>query len=134
MFVNLKDLEETQGERRLQDHFLLQARFEDASKKKEIPSTTQSSSDWVEHFDVSVGRMAYINTVTGLSKYVAPPEEETQAICTTDITTMAVNVVSEKVFCFKCFLFVSVNPINRSGARDPAPDSSQSPSFPSLPW
>ncbi|KAK1150462.1 DNA mismatch repair protein Mlh3-like isoform X1 [Acipenser oxyrinchus oxyrinchus] len=110
------------------------ARFEDASKKKEIPSTTQSSSDWVEHFDVSVGRMAYINTVTGLSKYVAPPEEETQAICTTDITTMAVNVVSEKVFCFKCFLFVSVNPINRSGARDPAPDSSQSPSFPSLPW
>ncbi|KAK6481391.1 DNA mismatch repair protein Mlh3, partial [Huso huso] len=72
------------------------ARFEDASKKKEIPSTTQSSSNWVEHFDVSVGRMAYINTVTGLSKYVAPPEKETQAICTTDITTMAVNVVSEK--------------------------------------
>ncbi|XP_058847803.1 DNA mismatch repair protein Mlh3-like isoform X2 [Acipenser ruthenus] len=72
------------------------ARFEDASKRKEIPSTTQSSSNWVEHFDVSVGRMAYINTVTGLSKYVAPPEKETQAICTTDITTMAVNVVSEK--------------------------------------
>ncbi|MGH0180167.1 UNVERIFIED_CONTAM: hypothetical protein FKN15_003948 [Acipenser sinensis] len=81
------------------------ARFEDASKKKEIPSTTQSSSDWVEHFDVSVGRMAYINTVTGLSKYVAPPEEETQAICTTDITTMAVNVVSEKGFEYRCYPF-----------------------------
>ncbi|KAK6478993.1 DNA mismatch repair protein Mlh3-like isoform X3 [Huso huso] len=132
MFVNLKDLEETQGESRLQDHFLLQqARFEDASKKKEIPSTTQSSSNWVEHFDVSVGRMAYINTVTGLSKYVAPPEKETQAICTTDITTMAVNVVSEKGIFTRTD---SVNPINRSGARDPAPDSPQSPSFPSLPW
>ncbi|XP_058843848.1 DNA mismatch repair protein Mlh3 isoform X3 [Acipenser ruthenus] len=105
MFVNLKDLEETQGERRLQDHFLLQARFEDASKRKEIPSTTQSSSNWVEHFDVSVGRMAYINTVTGLSKYVAPPEKETQAICTTDITTMAVNVVSEKGFEYRCYPF-----------------------------
>ncbi|MGH0182367.1 UNVERIFIED_CONTAM: hypothetical protein FKN15_009429 [Acipenser sinensis] len=81
------------------------ARFENASKKKEIPSTTQSSSDWVEHFDVSVGRMAYINTVTGLSKYVAPPEEETQAICTTDITTMAVNVITEKGFEYRCYPF-----------------------------
>ncbi|RXM95555.1 DNA mismatch repair protein Mlh3 [Acipenser ruthenus] len=81
------------------------ARFEDASKRKEIPSTTQSSSNWVEHFDASVGRMAYINTVTGLSKYVAPPEKETQAICTTDITTMAVNVVSEKGFEYRCYPF-----------------------------
>ncbi|XP_041122833.1 DNA mismatch repair protein Mlh3-like [Polyodon spathula] len=78
------------------DFATCKARFEDASKKKEIPSTTQSSSDWLEHFDVSVGRMVYINTMTGLSKYVAPPEEETQAICSTDLTTMAVNVVSEK--------------------------------------
>uniref|UniRef100_A0A673M6G0 MutL homolog 3 (E. coli) n=1 Tax=Sinocyclocheilus rhinocerous TaxID=307959 RepID=A0A673M6G0_9TELE len=38
--------------------------------------------------------MVYINQVTGLSKYNSPPLEETQVPCTTDVTNMAVSVIS----------------------------------------
>uniref|UniRef100_A0A3Q2Y180 MutL homolog 3 n=1 Tax=Hippocampus comes TaxID=109280 RepID=A0A3Q2Y180_HIPCM len=36
--------------------------------------------------------MAYVNKVTGLSKYEEPSMEETQARCTSDVTNMAVSV------------------------------------------
>nr|XP_015206081.1 PREDICTED: DNA mismatch repair protein Mlh3 isoform X5 [Lepisosteus oculatus] len=65
-------------------------------QENESPGLAAGSSDWVEHFDECVGKMVYINPVTGLSKYEAPPAEAPQALCTTDITTMAVNVVSSK--------------------------------------
>ncbi|XP_025907511.1 DNA mismatch repair protein Mlh3 isoform X2 [Nothoprocta perdicaria] len=52
-------------------------------------------SDWLQDFDVSSGKTIYINRTTGLSSYSTPPAEEFQAACTKDITTMAVNVVSE---------------------------------------
>uniref|UniRef100_A0A8C8R4N8 MutL homolog 3 n=1 Tax=Pelusios castaneus TaxID=367368 RepID=A0A8C8R4N8_9SAUR len=51
-----------------------------------------SSSVWMQHFDVSLGKMVYINKMTGLSTYCTPAEE-LQAPCIKDITTMAVNVV-----------------------------------------
>ncbi|EMP30703.1 DNA mismatch repair protein Mlh3 [Chelonia mydas] len=88
---------------------------EQTSEATELPSVTFSSSlevlgdvtnaaqskneesilcsVWMQHFDVSLGKMVYVNKMTGLSTYSTPPTEELQAACTKDITTMAVNVV-----------------------------------------
>ncbi|XP_044869514.1 DNA mismatch repair protein Mlh3 isoform X2 [Mauremys mutica] len=85
------------------------------SKATELPNVTLSSSlevpgdvtnavqskneesilcpVWMQRFDVSLGKMVYVNKMTGLSTYSTPPTEELQAACTKDITTMAVNVV-----------------------------------------
>ncbi|KAJ6661287.1 hypothetical protein lerEdw1_015424 [Lerista edwardsae] len=52
-------------------------------------------SEWLHQFDGSLGRTVYINKMTGLSSYSAPPSEEPHALCTKDISTMAVNVVTE---------------------------------------
>uniref|UniRef100_A0A4W3IR55 Uncharacterized protein n=1 Tax=Callorhinchus milii TaxID=7868 RepID=A0A4W3IR55_CALMI len=43
--------------------------------------------------------MVYVNTLTGLSSYEAPPECETQTACTKDFTTMAVNVITRTGEC-----------------------------------
>ncbi|XP_012782232.2 DNA mismatch repair protein Mlh3 isoform X3 [Ochotona princeps] len=51
-----------------------------------------SSMDWQQHFDVTLGRMVYINRMTGLSMFTAPTED-IQSACTKDLTTMAVDVV-----------------------------------------
>lgn len=53
------------------------------------------SGDWLHHYDTSVGKMVYINKITGLSRYDDPPTEETQVRCTSDVTNMAVSVISE---------------------------------------
>ncbi|XP_062947391.1 DNA mismatch repair protein Mlh3 isoform X1 [Cynocephalus volans] len=52
------------------------------------------SSDWQQHFDVALGRMVYINKITGLSTFVAPTED-IQTACTKDLTTVAVDVILE---------------------------------------
>uniref|UniRef100_A0A8C2ZVQ3 WW domain-containing protein n=1 Tax=Cyclopterus lumpus TaxID=8103 RepID=A0A8C2ZVQ3_CYCLU len=52
--------------------------------------------DWLHHYDTSVGKIVYINKVTGLSRYEDPPTEETHARCTSDVTNMAVSVISER--------------------------------------
>lgn len=62
------------------------------------PVTGQEVSltgDWLDHFDEAVGKTVYVNKVTGLSRYEDPALGEAQACCTSDITSMAVNVVSE---------------------------------------
>ncbi|KFP74552.1 DNA mismatch repair protein Mlh3, partial [Apaloderma vittatum] len=64
-------------------------------------------SDWMQDFDVSSGRTIYINKATGLSTYGTPPPEGFQAACVQDITTMAVNVVSESGIQFRCHPFRS---------------------------
>ncbi|XP_035024737.2 DNA mismatch repair protein Mlh3 [Hippoglossus stenolepis] len=62
---------------------------------KAIPQEEDiTSGDWLHHYDASVGKTVYVNRVTGLSKY-EDPEEETQVRCTSDITNMAVSVISE---------------------------------------
>lgn len=61
------------------------------SEKKE--STTVG--DWLLHYDTSLGKMVYVNKVTGLSRYEDKPPEEAEVRCTSDITNMAVNVLSE---------------------------------------
>ncbi|XP_064420972.1 DNA mismatch repair protein Mlh3 isoform X3 [Latimeria chalumnae] len=66
-----------------------------------------SASDWLQYFDVCLGRMVYINKLTGISSYQAPVEEETRAVCTKDITTMAVNVISQSGFQYRCHPFRS---------------------------
>ncbi len=54
-----------------------------------------ASGDWLHHYDTSVGKTVYVNKVTGLSRYEDPPAEETQVRCTSDVTNMAVSVISE---------------------------------------
>ncbi|KAJ8290463.1 hypothetical protein GJAV_G00013160 [Gymnothorax javanicus] len=63
-------------------------------QNKQGESIAVGSSDWLEHFDDSIGKLVYINKVTGLSKYEAPAVEETPVPCTTDVTTMSVGVIS----------------------------------------
>lgn len=51
--------------------------------------------DWLLHYDTSLGKMVYVNKVTGLSRYDDQPLEEAKVQCTSDITNVAVNVLSE---------------------------------------
>ncbi|XP_029982800.1 DNA mismatch repair protein Mlh3 isoform X2 [Sphaeramia orbicularis] len=51
--------------------------------------------DWLHHYDSSVGKTVYINKVTGLSRYEDPALDGTQAPCTSDVTNMAVSIISE---------------------------------------
>lgn len=63
-----------------------------AAEKEEMLS---HSSEWFHQFDISLGRTVYINKMTGLSTYISPPRNESQAVCTKDISTMAVSVIQE---------------------------------------
>ncbi|XP_062973948.1 DNA mismatch repair protein Mlh3 isoform X2 [Elgaria multicarinata webbii] len=74
----------------------LSRNMEDATDDSSIIQTEESQSHspkWFHHFDASLGRMVYINKMTGLSTYSAPPGEEPQAVCTKDISTLSVNVM-----------------------------------------
>lgn len=62
--------------------------------------------DWLPHFDTSVGKTVYVNKVTGLSRFEDPLKEETNVHCTSDVTNMAVNVISETGE-WTVFLYVS---------------------------
>ncbi|KAG5857552.1 hypothetical protein ANANG_G00020660 [Anguilla anguilla] len=74
----------------------------------EVHENEQSeTSDWLELFDDSIGKLVYINKRTGLSKYEAPVVEETQVPCTTDVTTMSISVISRKGFEYTCYPFQS---------------------------
>ncbi|CAL8272568.1 unnamed protein product [Merluccius merluccius] len=63
------------------------------------------SGDWLNHFDDTVGKTVYVNKVTGLSRYEDPAVGGEQVCCTSDITSMAVNVVSETGFEYRCYPF-----------------------------
>uniref|UniRef100_A0A8C5VBT8 MutL homolog 3 n=1 Tax=Microcebus murinus TaxID=30608 RepID=A0A8C5VBT8_MICMU len=60
------------------------------------------SLDWQQHFDAALGRMVYINKRTGLSTFIAPTEDVKTA-CTRDLTTVAVDVVLENGYLFRCY-------------------------------
>ncbi|KAK9533598.1 hypothetical protein VZT92_008706 [Zoarces viviparus] len=64
-----------------------------------------TSGDWLHHYDTSVAKTVYVNKVTGLSRYEDLPTEETQACCTSDVTNMAVSVVSEMGMEYRCYPF-----------------------------
>ncbi|XP_041903711.1 DNA mismatch repair protein Mlh3-like [Corvus kubaryi] len=59
------------------------------------PRNDSCCSVWLQDFDALSGKTIYINKATGLSTYNTPPSEGFQTACVQDITTMAVNVVSE---------------------------------------
>ncbi|GCB81500.1 hypothetical protein scyTo_0022802, partial [Scyliorhinus torazame] len=73
------------------------------------PSDTldSSASDWLQYFDGTLGRMVFVNSVTGLSRYDVPPDAQTQATCIKDFTTMAVNVLTKTGFQYQCYPFRS---------------------------
>nr|XP_036881925.1 DNA mismatch repair protein Mlh3 isoform X6 [Manis javanica] len=54
----------------------------------------ESSLVWQQHFDVALGKMVYINKITGLSTFISPTGD-TRAACTKDLTTVAVDVILE---------------------------------------
>uniref|UniRef100_A0A8C5RTG3 MutL homolog 3 n=1 Tax=Laticauda laticaudata TaxID=8630 RepID=A0A8C5RTG3_LATLA len=62
-------------------------------------------SEWFYKFDASLGRMVFINKMSGLSSYTAPPEE-TSVACTKDLSTIAVNVIESGLQC-RCHPFRS---------------------------
>ncbi|XP_073656322.1 DNA mismatch repair protein Mlh3 isoform X4 [Tursiops truncatus] len=64
------------------------------------------SLDWQQHFDVALGRMVYVNKLTGLSTFTAPTED-VRAACTKDLTTMAVDVLLENGSQYRCHPFRS---------------------------
>ncbi|XP_026867735.2 DNA mismatch repair protein Mlh3 isoform X2 [Electrophorus electricus] len=82
----------------LHDHLLSETGYKEQtpseSQGHKSDETVQLSDDWLTHYDDSLGKMVYINQVTGLSKYDAPLLE-TQVPCSTDVTNMAVSVVSK---------------------------------------
>uniref|UniRef100_A0A8D0L9R5 MutL homolog 3 n=1 Tax=Sphenodon punctatus TaxID=8508 RepID=A0A8D0L9R5_SPHPU len=81
--------------------------FTDDSSAAHSKEKSLFHPDWLERFDISLGKTIYINKTTGLSTYKVPPAEEPQATCTKDITTMAVNVVLENGFQCRCHPFRS---------------------------
>ncbi|XP_077794002.1 DNA mismatch repair protein Mlh3 isoform X2 [Macaca mulatta] len=72
--------------------------FQSEESKARACSETEESntccSNWQQHFDVALGRMVYVNKMTGLSTFIAPTED-IQTACTKDLTTVAVDVVLE---------------------------------------
>ncbi|XP_041668976.1 DNA mismatch repair protein Mlh3 isoform X2 [Cheilinus undulatus] len=65
----------------------------DSQLAEEEKATT--SRDWLQHYDASIGKTVYVNKVTGLSRFEDPQTEEKQACCMSDVSNLAVNVVSE---------------------------------------
>ncbi|XP_067894523.1 DNA mismatch repair protein Mlh3 isoform X2 [Heterodontus francisci] len=63
--------------------------------KGQSDSLKAFASDWLQYFDGSLGKMVYVNSVTGLSSYEVPPDAQTQTACIKDFTTMAVNVLTK---------------------------------------
>uniref|UniRef100_A0A8C7YBV5 MutL homolog 3 (E. coli) n=1 Tax=Oryzias sinensis TaxID=183150 RepID=A0A8C7YBV5_9TELE len=63
-----------------------------------------ASGAWLHHYNTSVGKTVYVNRVTGLSRY-DNPAEETQVCCTSDVTNMAVSVISDTGMEYRCYPF-----------------------------
>ncbi|XP_063255073.1 DNA mismatch repair protein Mlh3-like [Prinia subflava] len=77
-------------------HETLQRNLESSADNTSTGNARNDScSVWLQDFDALSGKTVYINKATGLSTYGTPPSEGFQTACIQDITTMAVNVVSE---------------------------------------
>ncbi|XP_071972930.1 acylphosphatase-1 isoform X1 [Engystomops pustulosus] len=63
-------------------------------------------NEWLQYYEESLGKNVFINTATGLSSYSAPTSDKTAA-CTKDLSNMAVNVVCNNGFQYKCHPFKS---------------------------
>ncbi|XP_068110615.1 DNA mismatch repair protein Mlh3 isoform X2 [Hyperolius riggenbachi] len=68
--------------------------------------TQNSCIDWLKHYEQTLGRNVFINPHTGFSAYSVPAEDLTAA-CTSDLSTMSVNVVCSNGFQYQCHPFRS---------------------------
>ncbi|KAF7670247.1 hypothetical protein LDENG_00043280 [Lucifuga dentata] len=64
-----------------------------------------TSGDWLHHYDASLGKIVYVNKVTGLSQFEDPTTKESQVLCTSDVTNMAVSVISDSGMEYRCYPF-----------------------------
>ncbi|XP_069885891.1 DNA mismatch repair protein Mlh3 isoform X2 [Dipodomys merriami] len=101
-------------------NLMVTSQVEDAKKtQNEVSSQSEESKsgsygenestaslDWQQYFDVALGRMVYINKMTGLSTFVAPTED-IQTACTQDLTTVAVDVLFGNGSQYRCHPFRS---------------------------
>ncbi|XP_032143725.1 DNA mismatch repair protein Mlh3 isoform X3 [Sapajus apella] len=101
MLMNL--VEDATGE---QNGICFQSEESKARGCSEHEESNTCCSDWQQHFDVALGRMVYVNKMTGLSTFIAPTED-TRAACTKDLTTVAVDVVLENGSQYRCHPFRS---------------------------
>ncbi|XP_040831207.1 DNA mismatch repair protein Mlh3 isoform X2 [Ochotona curzoniae] len=126
-----------------QDAVCFESKESNTSACSGLEESNTSSMDWQQHFDVTLGRMVYINRMTGLSMFTAPTED-IQSACTKDLTTMAVDVVLGNGSQYRCHPFRSdlVLPflpraqeertVMRKNSRDTANDADGSESLQSL--
>nr|XP_006982898.1 DNA mismatch repair protein Mlh3 isoform X2 [Peromyscus maniculatus bairdii]XP_015856891.1 DNA mismatch repair protein Mlh3 isoform X2 [Peromyscus maniculatus bairdii] len=77
-----------------------------ARSRSENEGSGTHSVGWHQHFDVTLGRMVYINRTTGLSTFIAPTED-VQTACTKDLTTVAVDVLLGNGVQYRCHPFRS---------------------------
>ncbi|KAM9201652.1 acylphosphatase-1 isoform 5-T6 [Dugong dugon] len=89
-----------------QNETCVQSEESKARACSENEESNTCSVDWQQHFDVALGRMVFINKITGLSTFIVPTED-TRAACTKDLTTVAVNVILENGSQYKCHPFRS---------------------------
>ncbi|CAH6846251.1 DNA mismatch repair protein Mlh3 isoform X1 [Phodopus roborovskii] len=75
-----------------QDGICSQNEESKARSCSENEDSSAYSMGWQQHFDVTLGRMVYVNRTTGLSTFVAPTDDVKTA-CTKDLTTVAVDVL-----------------------------------------
>uniref|UniRef100_A0A672FVY0 WW domain-containing protein n=1 Tax=Salarias fasciatus TaxID=181472 RepID=A0A672FVY0_SALFA len=64
-----------------------------------------AASGWMPHYDTAVGKTVYVNRVTGLSRYEEPAMDEADVRCTSDVSNMAVCVISETGMEYRCYPF-----------------------------
>uniref|UniRef100_A0A8C6WL67 MutL homolog 3 (E. coli) n=1 Tax=Neogobius melanostomus TaxID=47308 RepID=A0A8C6WL67_9GOBI len=64
------------------------------------------SDEWLPHYDSLVGKTVYVNKVTGLSSYEEPSAEQAEIHCTSDVTNIAVSVMSEAGMEYICYPFL----------------------------
>uniref|UniRef100_A0A8D2DUU5 MutL homolog 3 n=1 Tax=Sciurus vulgaris TaxID=55149 RepID=A0A8D2DUU5_SCIVU len=77
------------------------------SKARACSENEKSNTlDWQQHFDEALGRMVYINKLTGLSTFIAPAKD-IQTVCTKDLTTVAVDVILGNGSQYRCHPFRS---------------------------
>ncbi|KAM4540318.1 DNA mismatch repair protein Mlh3 [Fundulus diaphanus] len=79
----------------------------DRSRQHKLDGGGCSSArgDWLHHYEASVGKTVYVNRKTGLSRYEEPASEQTQVPCRSDVSNVAVSVISETGVEYRCYPF-----------------------------
>ncbi|XP_077319766.1 DNA mismatch repair protein Mlh3 isoform X1 [Lithobates pipiens] len=82
----------------------LEPRTSQTGIHQEEKEAQNSSPEWLQHYEQSLGRNVFINPCTGLSTYSAPQVDQTVA-CTKDLSTLSVQVVCNNGFQYQCHPF-----------------------------